>query len=193
MTHYTVHYIRLKTNFTQFLKSDVYKDNPNRGMFQIYTHNSWRRWSQKHVSGLWVIRDACPVTQSRWGLSPDTWDGRLLRLHVYVPSHSVLSDLCDPMDITHQAPFLCPWYCPEKNTGVGYRFLLQGIFLTQGSNPSFLQLLPWKVDSLPLSHRGSPAGGPHIGDEQISWVLFCLWYIGYLGTSSFLGRHPLLK
>ena len=29
---------------------------------------------------------------------------------------------------------LCPWDSPGKNTGVGCHFLLQGIFLTQGSN-----------------------------------------------------------
>ena len=32
---------------------------------------------------------------------------------------------------------------PGKNTGVGYHFLLQGIFPTQGWNPSFLGLLHW--------------------------------------------------
>ena len=37
---------------------------------------------------------------------------------------------------------------PSKNTGVGCHFLLQGIFLTQGSN---LHLLHWQVDSFPLS------------------------------------------
>ena len=31
--------------------------------------------------------------------------------------------------------FLCPWNSSSKNTGVGCHFLLQGIFLTQGSNP----------------------------------------------------------
>ena len=31
--------------------------------------------------------------------------------------------------------------------------LLQGIFLTQGLNPRFLD---WQVDSLPLSHQCSP-------------------------------------
>ena len=36
---------------------------------------------------------------------------------------------------------------------MGCHFILQGIFLTQGSN---LCLLPWQVDSLPLSHQGSP-------------------------------------
>ena len=29
---------------------------------------------------------------------------------------------------------LCPWDFPGKNTGVGWHFLLQGIFLTQESN-----------------------------------------------------------
>ena len=33
---------------------------------------------------------------------------------------------------------LCPWDSPGKNTGVGGHFLLQGIFLTQGSNPHLL-------------------------------------------------------
>ena len=35
-------------------------------------------------------------------------------------------------------------------------FLLQGILPTQGSNPRLLDLLHWQVDSLPLSHLGSP-------------------------------------
>ena len=41
-------------------------------------------------------------------------------------------------------------------TGVGCRFLLQGIFLTQGSNPHFLCLLHWQVSSLPLAPSGKP-------------------------------------
>ena len=40
-----------------------------------------------------------------------------------------------------------------KNTGVGCRFVLQGIFPTQGSNPC---LRLWQVYSLPLSHLRSP-------------------------------------
>ena len=36
---------------------------------------------------------------------------------------------------------------------MGCHFLLQGIFLTQGSNPS---LLHWLPDSLPLSHLERP-------------------------------------
>ena len=48
---------------------------------------------------------------------------------------------------------LCPWDSPGKTTSVGCHFLLQGIFLTQGSNP---HLLHWQLDSLPLSDQGSP-------------------------------------
>ena len=40
---------------------------------------------------------------------------------------------------------LCPRDFPGKSTGVGSHFLLQGIFLTQGSN---LALLHWQTDSL---------------------------------------------
>jgi len=41
--------------------------------------------------------------------------------------------LCDPKDHSTLGSF-CPWDFPGKNTGVGCHFLLQGIFLTQGSN-----------------------------------------------------------
>ena len=47
---------------------------------------------------------------------------------------------------------LRPWDFPGKNTGVGCHFLLQGIFLTQGSNPG----LPHCRQTLyPLSHLDS--------------------------------------
>ena len=48
----------------------------------------------------------------------------------------------------------CPWNSPGKNTGGGCHFLLQGIFLIQGSSPG---LLHWQVDSLLLSLYGSPS------------------------------------
>ena len=51
---------------------------------------------------------------------------------------------------------LCSWAYPGKNTEVGCHFLLQGIFLTQGSNLRLLHLLHWQADSLPVSHQGNP-------------------------------------
>ena len=44
------------------------------------------------------------------------------------------------------ARLLRPWDSPGKNTGVGCHFLLQGIFLTQGSNLHLLHLLHWQAD-----------------------------------------------
>ena len=50
--------------------------------------------------------------------------------------------------VTCQAPL-------SVNTIVGCRFLLQGIFLTQGSNSHLLCLLHWQADSLPGRHLGN--------------------------------------
>ena len=58
------------------------------------------------------------------------------------------------------ARLLCPLDSPGKNTGVGYHFLLQGIFQTQGSNPGFPYyrqiLYRLSHEGSPLSHLGSP-------------------------------------
>ena len=59
--------------------------------------------------------------------------------------------LCDPMDCS--LPGFCPWDFPGKSTRVGCHFLLQGIFLTQGSNPGLLRC---RQTLYPLSHQGSP-------------------------------------
>jgi len=47
----------------------------------------------------------------------------------------------------------CSWNSPGQNTGVGSHFLLQWIFLIQGSNPG-LQHCRWILYE--LSHQGSP-------------------------------------
>ena len=43
-----------------------------------------------------------------------------------------------------------PWNSPGENIGMGSRSLLQGIILTQGSNPNLLHLLYWQAGYLPL-------------------------------------------
>ena len=48
---------------------------------------------------------------------------------------------------------LGPWNSPDKNTGVGCHFLLQGIFPTQGLN---LGLLHCRQTHYHLSYQGSP-------------------------------------
>ena len=61
------------------------------------------------------------------------------------------------------ARFLGPWDSPDKNTGVGCHFLLQGIFQIQRANPHFLHLLLWQADSLPLS----PLGSLHCSEKPV--------------------------
>ena len=63
-------------------------------------------------------------------------------------SHSVMSSSLQPRGL------YSPWNSPGQNTGVGSHFLLQGIFLTLGSNPGLLhyhlsQYSPSFLDFLP--------------------------------------------
>ena len=51
---------------------------------------------------------------------------------------------------------LCPWNFSGKNMSMGCCFLLQGIFPTQGSNPSLLCLLHCRQILYLLSLWGSP-------------------------------------
>ena len=59
---------------------------------------------------------------------------------------------CNPHGLS-PTRLLCPWDFPGKNTEAGSHSLLQGIFLTQGSNLGFLH---WRWILYHLSHQGSP-------------------------------------
>ena len=65
------------------------------------------------------------------------------------PFASVVSDSCAmPWTKAHQAPL--PMGFSRQEYWSGLHTLLQGIFLTQGSNPCLLHLLHWQAGSLPL-------------------------------------------
>ena len=68
----------------------------------------------------------------------------LLSRYLVTKQHAV------PRTIAHRAPLMG---FPGQEYWSGLPFLLQGIFPAQGSNPC---LLHWQVDSLSLSHLGSP-------------------------------------
>ena len=74
-----------------------------------------------------------------------------LRCVVYLLAQSCPT-LCDHMDCSPLG-FSINGASLDKNTGVGYHFLLQGIFPTQGSNPG---LLNYRQILYHLSHQGSP-------------------------------------
>ena len=61
-------------------------------------------------------------------------------------SHAQVSLALQPLGLL-PARFHCPWNSPGKNTRDSCYFLLQGISLTDGLNPSLLQLLPQQADS----------------------------------------------
>ena len=86
---------------------------------------------------------------------------------------------------------LCPWDCPGQNTRVGFHFLLEGIFLAQGSNPSLLHCR-WILYQ--LSHQGSPCFGRLVLPNN---VLLSIYYVpgsapqagkGYTQLFAFLQR-----
>ena len=88
--------------------------------------------------------------------SPDGHDLLSHLLHVFA---KMLSSLCMLGHFSYVLLFatlwvvacLCSWDSPGKNTGVGCHSLLQGIFLTQGSNP----VLHCRQILYRLSHQGS--------------------------------------
>ena len=73
------------------------------------------------------------------------------------------------------ARLLCPWDFPGKNTGVGRHFLLQGIFLTHGSNLHLLCLLYWQAYSYPYER----VVGDLNGGQGCVWTeILTMWAMG---------------
>ena len=65
----------------------------------------------------------------------------------------LLSTLCDPWTVAHQAPQSMGFFRQEY--WMACHFLLQRIFLAQGLNKPMSPA--WQVDSLPVSQRESPS------------------------------------
>ena len=90
------------------------------------------------------------------------------KFYLYVCAHSVTSNSFWPHELW-SARLLCWWDFPNKNTEVGYHLLLQGVFLTQGSNP---RPLHEKEDSLSLVPPGKPSvicNRPKLETAQMSF------------------------
>ena len=110
----------------------------------------WVAWESDHIPKPQIptekARSAC-LTVLLQGLGEK-------HLEYYSPVAQSCLTLCYPMDCS-PPKLLCPWNSPDKNTGVGCHFLLQGIFPTQGSNPG---LLHFRQILYHQSHQGSPEG-----------------------------------
>ena len=93
----------------------------------------------------WELWLAGGVPMSSWVML-DFYHILRARCLVCAPLHSIF---CYLMDCNRQVPLSMEF--SRQQYWVDYHFLLQGIFLTQGSNPRLLCLLHWQVGSLPLA------------------------------------------
>ena len=89
-------------------------------------------------------------------------------------SPSVLSSFLQSREL-QLFGLLCPWSSAGKNIGVGSHFLLQGIFLTQRSNPDLphcRQILYW------LSHQGEHS--IQVWQKSIFGVVFVIFWLEFI-------------
>ena len=91
-----------------------------------------------------------------WGAIAFSMERTTSDICMHAKSLQSWSTLCG----LQSARLLYPRDSPVKNTGVGCHALLQGIFPTQGLNPSLQCLLHWQVGSLLLAPPGKPNKNP---------------------------------
>ena len=105
----------------------------------LQTPHEGQTWALAHVAGV-KVKLTTPATESPGNL----W-------HVLCTVAQSCPTLCDPRDCSPPGSSV-HGDSPGQSTGVGCHALLQGIFLTQGSNPD----LPYCRRILyHLSHQGS--------------------------------------
>ena len=115
------------------------------------------------IPQLWI--KPRPIASGAQSLSHSTT--RIVPLYPYVAQQAAYLCMCtktlqscpilfNPMDCS-PLQFLCPWNSPSKSTGVDYRSLFQGSFLTWRPNPG---LLHCRQILYHLSHQGSVSVDP---------------------------------
>ena len=145
----------------------------------------WKRVLEMRFT--WIIMIPAvgiPIAREIFG-DTDIWGKYHVMTKPVCVSHSVMPDSLWPHGL-QPTRLLCPWDFPGKNTGVGCHALLQGIFLTQGSNPSLLlagrfftfwatREAPTKAESeaIHLTSQGIPRKPP----ESIRRSAMCSLYL----------------
>ena len=86
------------------------------------------------------------LTANLWTPNPFTGSKTRFLSSVCIAACYVASVVSDSVQHYGLQPtrLLCPWDSPGKDTGGDCRSLLQGIFLTQESNPHLFCLLNWQ-------------------------------------------------
>ena len=86
----------------------------------------------------------------------------------YAQSLSYIQLFATPWTVARQVPLSMGFSRQEYWSG--FHFLLQGIFLTQGSNLYLPCLLHWQADSLPVSHLGKPQWSTIVHSNSLSTI-----------------------
>ena len=128
-------------SYIHFILSETEKEKHilvylSRALFQNHQCHCgfmWKSWTPASENTIWKHK---PRGDFSFWEHRITWE-KWLNYRVVVLSLSVMSDSFLPHGL-QPTRLLCPWNFPGKNTGVDCHFLLQGIFPTQGSNPSLL-------------------------------------------------------
>ena len=87
--------------------------------------------------------------------------------------------VCNPMDYSPPGSSV-HWNSPGKNTGVGFRALLQGIFLTEGLNP----YLSYALVGMFLALLGFPSGSDGTESDCNAGDLGSIPGLGRLGEGN---------
>ena len=122
---------------------------------------SWASQPWPHSWTIWEAFETCLKTRSRIINSEYIRDGQIL---LFLKSFPDDSKVCSCV-LSHVWVFTTLWTVAQQaplsmgfsrqEHWVGSHALLQGVFLTLGSNPCLLRLLHWQDVSLPLCHLGS--------------------------------------
>ena len=141
-------------------------------LWAFWREKPWLRWmcTPGHSRGPGTCFGAVCEGENEWlatppCCTPSPWFtlGRiflfLLLIHGLCPVTQTCPILCNPMDCSPPG-YSVHGILPARILECIAIFLLQGIFLTQESNPHRLH---WQAYSLPLSHQGSPESVVLIG------------------------------
>ena len=121
-----------------------------------------------------------PVVKARsfhcWGPWFDIWSGTqdpTSYACIHAKSLQSCLTLCNPVDCSPPGSSV-HGDSPGKNTRVGCQALLQGIFLTQGSNPQLLCLLHWQVGSIAWPKKKKKKKKKKGTSLEVQWLRLCL-------------------
>ena len=125
------------------------------------------------------IQQILAAFQAPAAVNPQSLNGFSCLLSPAPCMHCVWSIMSDSF---WPARLLYPWNFPDKNTGVGCHFLLQGIFLTQGSNLVSPALAGGFFTILPPGKPIHSADMHHINSSKNRNSFLYMWTEKFLGS-----------